>query len=399
MKEEFKQTELAATAEEIRDAVAAKSVTPSMVGGTLLALVNATGEVVDTLGGIKREHVKVRVRACDCDGIVEVEGAAVEIEIFHVTGFPSTQLFKKVIEVDKNGMVEFDVPHGFTYSVVSKMEGMGASFQLVFDATRDERMITLWHFPIGIFWYGQAGIWTEKCYGPSYPFICSHYTDDCYENDLSWIEDDLSNEGYTEAGIDETMWRGVLVSTSDTAFVIMQNNLSDETMQWSGSFGYGVEVPYCSNFNPDDMEGDDPWSTAQELAKSDYNGFSNTVKILRSCISPKAATWCAEMYCEQWDQHNFLPSTGQMYLCYLNASAINAIMQEANADGMEFKLFPYYDSSKRQWVTPNGDYWWWTSTQAGDTCSWVVTNDGNVYYDNRYYYNYVRAVSAFHFEY
>lgn len=408
MKEEWKPDALRETAEEIRSAVMPKSITPEMVGGTLLALTNAVGEVVETLGEIPREHVKVRVKAYDGNGKVSAEGAKVEVEIFCVNGFPCTQLEKREIEVDANGCVEFDVPHGFTYSVQSKLTGMGASFQLVNDATRKERVVNLWHMPVGIFAYGQIGTRVDGLYNcPSYPHIRPSFEDDDWE--YNWINDDLA-EDFPDLtvddnfGTDEACWRGILVSTADTAFVIMPQSFSSERMQWSGAYGYGVEVPYCANYNPDDMiveEGEDVWDAAQALAREDYSGHSNSVKILRSCITPTAAEWCASMPSDWYDQHNFLPSAGQLYLMWLNRTAINSLMQYAIDEwNWEYVLLPYLND-KKQWVFPSGrsGEYWWSSTQAGGLCSWVVNYNGGIDYLNRYDTNDVRAVSAFHFEY
>ncbi len=399
MKQDWKPDELRATSEEIRGAVMPKSITPEMVGGTLVGLVDAVGEIVETLGEIPREHVRVRVRGCDCDGLVAIDGATVEIEAFSVLGFPVCRPIKQTVAVDENGEVSFDVPHGFTFSVVAKCPGMGASFQLVQDATRESRLITLWCFPVGIFWYGQVGIATEKYFGPSYPIIMDHYDRDG-DVDWSWVSDDIAGNG--EWWTDEFLWRGILVSTADTAFVIMPNNLSEGNMMWSDTYGFGLEIPFCANFNPDDMmaaEGEDPWELARDKAMLDFDGYMNTAKILKHCTNPIAAKCAAAQTATELDQHNFLPSAGQLYVMWLNRTAINAIMTEANDEGWEFKLLPYAND-KGQWQNPNGRYeYWWSSTQAGPNCSWVVRCNGNVNYTRRNDTYDVRAVSAFHFEY
>ncbi len=64
MKHEFDTPALRQTAEEIQGAVRAKSITADMVGGTLLALVNATGEIIETFGGIGNSiTVKAKCKA------------------------------------------------------------------------------------------------------------------------------------------------------------------------------------------------------------------------------------------------------------------------------------------------------------------------------------------------
>lgn len=405
MKSEFNADELRQSAEDIRSAVMPKSITPDMVGGTLLGVVNALGEVVEVLGEIPQEHVRVKVKGYDGDGIVSAVGAKVEVEVFCVNGFPCAQIEKRTLIVGDSGAVEFDVPHGFTFAVRSKLDGMGASFEMVFDASRKERTVNLWHLPVGIFAYGQAGICTDKYYGPSYPLINKEF-DASYDFDTDWIDEDLASDADWKdqaCGVGETAWLGILVSTVDTAFVITPDSLSADYMQWSGTFGYGVEVPYCGNYNPDDMdvsEGENAWTKARDLAMTDFNGHSNTAKILRNVINPTAAKWASERDDNYYDQHNFLPSAGQMYLIWLNRTAINKLMEQYNDEIYEgFELLPY-KNEKGNWQLPNGHYeYWWTSTQAGANCSWVVNYNGSM---NRYYSDStrnVRAVSAFHFEY
>ena len=408
MKKEWKPEELRQTSEEIRGATLAKSITPEMVGGTLSGLTEALAEVVDVLGEIPREHVTVKVHGCDCNGLVLTAGATVEVEIFSVQGFPVSRPIKSTLETDDNCEVTFDVPHGFTFSVVAKCAGMGASFQLVQDATRKSRTIDLWCFPVGIFWYGQAGLWGPDYYNPSVPFLSEQYsneTDTGEEGAQGWINEyaaGLTDSEEPDYGTGEVCWRGILVSTADTAFVIMPEKLSEETMMWSDTFGFGLEVPFCANFNPDDMEvaeGEDPWEKARDLSLTDFDGYANTAKLLKHCVNPIAAKAAASMAADWWDQHNFLPSAGQLYLMWQNRTAINALMTAANDDGWIFKLLPYTDS-KGSWVNPNGHYeYWWSSTQAGPNCSWLVNYDGGISYDNRSTSNDVRAVSAFHFEY
>lgn len=392
MKEEFKQTELAATAEEIRDAVAAKSVTPSMVGGTLLALVNATGEVVDTLGGIPTEHVKVVVQTL-IDGITAyAENATVYVDIFNTKGYPAVSLPRKELTTDKNGVVEFDVPHGYQYAVFSKFDGLSASFQWVHTAAIETREVDLWNLPIGIWWLGaifhsyEEGYERDDC-RPT-PFVVDHYTND-------W--DEIEEIGAVDLREGELVmdWYnyGVLVATPETCFVIPPSSKSDERMAWCGNRSYGMYIPCMPHINSDNS-GD--YSEAQERAREDFDGNMNTAKILGACHDAKAAEWVGSIVYD-YSENRWLPSAGQMYLCYLNRTAINKIMQEAiDEDGWDYTIFPYYDSSKKKLI---GDYeYWWTSTVYDDFCSWVLSY-GNVYRNYRGYDNSVRAVSAFHFEY
>ena len=123
MKHEFDTPALRQTAEEIQGAVRAKSITADMVGGTLLALVNATGEIVETFGGIGNS---ITVKA-KCKALINVadweeevaQGAAVYVDMFAVGVGATKNLPTQVFTADENGEVVFTVPCGFGYSVYS----------------------------------------------------------------------------------------------------------------------------------------------------------------------------------------------------------------------------------------------------------------------------------------
>ncbi len=408
MKKEWKPEELRQTSEEIRGATLAKSITPEMVGGTLSGLTDALEEVLDVLGEIPREHVTVKVHGCDCDGIVSTAGATVDVEVFSTQGFPVCRPVKMTLETDASCEVSFDVPLGFTFSVVAKCPGMGASFQLVRDAVREKRTMNLWCFPVGIFWYGQTGFIGQDCNNMSVPFISDRYSDKdyIYRFVQRWQEDYASELGTLsgkEYEINESEWRGILVSTADTAFVIMPDKLSGERMVWADTCGFGLEVPFCGNCDPYDMteeEGEDLMDKAMELSLKDFDGAANTAKILKYCVSPTAARAAVSMTADRYDQHNFLPSAGQLYLMWQNRMAINAIMTAANADGRDFRLFPYQDGNGN-WIMPNDDIYeyWWSSTMAGPNCAWVTGYSGFHSYRIGNPRHTVRAVSVFHFEY
>jgi hypothetical protein len=386
MKEEFKQTELAATAEEIRDAVAAKSVTPSMVGGTLLALVNATGEVVDTLGGIKREHVKVRVRGHDGEGAADTAGAMVKVQAFSIGGFPTVEL----------PILEFDIPWGFKYAVTSFVDGMGASFQKVYDACLENREIVLWNFPVGVFYLGHTDVWInveDDGYGRAYPFITKEYLDwdERFDSIALW---DLNSD--TE-NLEDNWYVGVLISTAETSFAIGDNSLSDDTMRWCDNSDYGKLFPLMTY---DKISGEvEDYESARTRAMNDFDGAVNTAKLIASSPSHIAAKWCLETESYS-DETRYLPSAGQLYLMWQNRTAINDVMQSLNDnEGINIPLLPY-QNAKNQWVNPNGHYeYWWSSSVYNEPCSWVVHYYGYVLYYYSYDNYYVRAVSAFHFEY
>ena len=68
--------------------------------------------------------------------------------------FEDTAMPRQELTADADGVVEFDVPHGFKYAVSSHIDGLGASFQLVFDAVAEQRDVRLWNFPV--FAYGKC---------------------------------------------------------------------------------------------------------------------------------------------------------------------------------------------------------------------------------------------------
>lgn len=406
MKEEWKPDELRATSEEIRGAVMPKSITPDMVGGTLLGLVNAVGEIVETLGEIPREHVRVRVNTLDSDGhTTHSTEATVYVDIFTTKGYPAVNFPRQELTVNEEGLVEFDVPHGFQFAVYAKHPGLSASFQWVHTAAVDERpIIVLWCVPIGVWWMGAIFHgseddmdWGDETYRPT-PFLLDHYMTDSSELE-SIAEIDLRpGENYMDY-----YNYGIMVATADTCFVIAPNSFSKETMAWCNGRAYGMYIPGMEHINNHTETGKytGDFTEAQNRARGDMNGNMNTAKILGAVSGALAAEWVGSVVYD-FSENRWLPSAGQMYLIWLNRTAINTLMQEAMADDADtwaYALFPY-QNDKGQWQNPNGHYeYWWTSTLFDDLCSWVVNYSGFIYNYGRYYSNDVRAVSAFHFEY
>lgn len=379
MKHDFNTPALRQTAEEIQGAVRAKSITADMVGGTLLALVNATGEMVEVLGELQREHVTVKVRAYDGTQGVSVEGAKVYVDMFCVGGVPTVSIPRQELTVNENGEVSFDVVKGYQYAVFSKLDGMGASFQFTYEACQDERTIDLWHLPIGVFMLGFAAYYedergTYRCV----PLIVDGYDSEYYENiNIGW---DLQGDEY----IDDNYLYGILVSTTDTSFAIEPKSKSTETHRWTNTRFYGHCVPTMPMIHEtlDDFEGDygAAWADAQSRARADYDGNLNTAKILKFCKEAPAADFCSNHNGYEFRQV-FLPSAGQLYLIYLNKTVIDALMVAANADGWEFD------------VLTKDYYYYWSSTQYNEWCAWGVSMSyGSTYLDNNYNNYYVRGV-------
>ena len=376
MKQNFDTSALRQTAAEIQGAVKPKSITPAMVGGLFSALVEAQGEVIEALAALEREVVTVKVNGYDGEQRVSAAGAKVYVDIFSIGSVPTVALPRQELTANEEGIVTFEVFKGYRYAVFSKIEGLGASFQYVYLAGQDTRTIELYNMPIGVFMLGYVAYYnedTEKC--RCLPFVSEEYIEDTYDTDYSnWdIQDNES--------IDDCGYMAILVSTADTSFAIAQGTRAEDSMIWAGRSDYGHLIPT--------MQVIDPWvedyEAMVELARADYDGNLNTAKILTSCNTPIAAKWAADV--EMWDygQH-FLPSAGQLYLIYLNKTAINALISAANDAGWELEAI---DS-----------LYYWSSTQANEFCAWLVFMSRGYTYDrNKYYDSYVRAVSAFHFIY
>lgn len=384
MRENFNTQELRETSEEIRTAVMAKSITPEMVGGTLLALVNAQGEVIEALGELKREHVTVKVNAYDGSARVDVTGAKVYLDMFSA-GTPIVKVPRQELEVDVNGEVSFDVIHGYQYAVFSKLEGFGASFQLVFQASQENRTIALWNMPLGVYHLGMAGYYSEDEETGNgatryIPYITESYVSD-WDDRREYAEWGVNED---ETWDDDYYGSYILVSTADGSFIIEENSYSEDYKTWVGNRFYGKIIPTLPAYDGDTND----WGEMQEAARQDMDGNLNTAKILAFCGSEApAASWCANEWAD-WKTNRWLPSAGQLYLMYLNRTAIDALMTEANdEDGREFR-------------TVSDDYnWHWSSTQYNACCAWFVyVYGGDTFDGSRNDNGYVRAVSAFLFD-
>lgn len=407
MKQDWRPDELRATSEEIRGAIMPKSITPEMVGGTLVGLVNAVGEIVETLGEIPREHVKVRVNTLDSEGITaHSTDATVYVDIFTTKGYPAVNMPRQEIKVDGEGLAEFDVPHGFQFAVYAKHPGLSASFQWVYTAAIAERpIIVLWCVPVGVWWMGaifhssEEDIdWGDEVNRPT-PCLFDHYTCD---------DDEFRERAEVDLRPDEQYMDyynyGIMVATADTCFVVSPHSFSEETMVWCNNRTRGMYIPGMEhiNLNTESGEWQVDYAEAQNRARADMDGNMNTAKILGAVSGALAAEWAVLSGVYDYLENRWLPSAGQMYLIWLNRTAINRLMQEAmadDADSWAYALLPY-QNDKGQWQRPNGRYeYWWTSTVFDDYCSWVVNCNGYVYRNIRIDSYDVRAVSAFHFEY
>lgn len=398
MKQEWRPDELRATSEEIRGAVMPKSITPEMVGGTLLGVVNALGEVVEVLGEIPREHVKVIVMATDGQQVVSTAGATVWLDIFNVPGFPATAIPRQELTCDENGIVEFDVPHGFSYAIFSQVEGLGASFQFVYHAAIESRQIRLFNLPIGILYCYQVAYCSDERGTYEYRPVPLH----AYSDDLSAYCNPELWSGLDEYADEALGINAVVISTAETSFAIEPESLAPDTMRWSSSASYGDCVPtlpqYGCGQETRDEEWDLGWQAGYDKAVVDYDGNMNTAKLLAVDNGDNAARWCRSR--GTYTSCCFLPSCGQLKIMQENRVAINAMMTAINdAYDVGFQLLPY-TNDKGGWVYPNSRYeCLWSSTVFNECRSWVVDYRGTITYDISFNHYDVRAVSALHFEY
>lgn len=377
MKKNFDTSALRKTAADIQGAVVPKSVTADMVGGLFSALVEAQGEVIEALGALEREVVTVKVNGYDGEQRVSAAGAKVYVDIFSIGSVPTVALPRQELTANEEGIVTFEVFKGYQYAVFSKLEGYGASFQFSYEACQDARDIELWNMPTGVYMCGYVGYYNEEDESTrGVPFVTESFETEYYDSPATMWD---AKDGET---VDEAVYLGILVATEDTSFIIEQQTRSSEYLTWSGNRYYGKLVPTLPAFY---LMADGDWEAAQELARNDFDGNLNTAKIQAYCRSAKAAEYCTDEQANNLAQR-FLPSAGQLYLMYLNKTAINRLVNAANGEGWEFDVID--------------DNYYWSSSQFDEFCAWYVgMGNGSTYGNPKNLNYYVRAVSAFHFIY
>ena len=377
MKKNFDTSALRKTAADIQGAVVPKSVTADMVGGLFSALVEAQGEVIEALGALEREVVTVKVNGYDGEQRVSAAGAKVYVDIFSIGSVPTVALPRQELTANEEGVVTFEVFKGYQYAVFSKLEGYGASFQFSYEACQDTRDIELWNMPTGVYMCGYVGYYNEEDESTrGVPFVTESFETEYYDSPATMWD---AKDGET---VDEAGYVGILVATEDTSFIIEPQTRSSEYLTWAGNSYYGKLVPTLPAFF---LIANGDWEAAQELARNDFDGNLNTAKIQAYCRSAKAAEYCTDEQANNLAQR-FLPSAGQLYLMYLNKTAINRLVNAANGEGWEFDVID--------------DNYYWSSSQFDEFCAWgVFMYNGTTRSTNKYYDYYVRAVSAFHFIY
>ena len=110
-------------------------------------------------------------------------------------------------------------------------------------------------------------------------------------------------------------------------------------------------------------------------ASSKSDGKANTDKVMSR--SDRAA-YSAFVWCRAKGKDWYLPAEDELKLLYRVRDTINSTLKERGGN------------------TLSDDDWYWSSTEDGKFCAWIVNMDGGDTYNNtKYANNYVRAVSAF----
>ena len=231
--------------------------------------------------------------------------------------------------------------------------------------------------PTGVYMCGYVGYYNEEDESTrGVPFVTESFETEYYDSPATMWD---AKDGET---VDDAGYVGILVATEDTSFIIEPQTRSSEYLTWAGNSYYGKLVPTLPAFF---LIANGDWEAAQELARNDFDGNLNTAKIQAYCRSAKAAEYCTDEQANNLAQR-FLPSAGQLYLMYLNKTAINRLVNAANGEGWEFDVID--------------DNYYWSSSQFDEFCAWGVgMGNGSTCYYGKYRYYYVRAVSAFHFIY
>lgn len=331
------------------------------------------------------EHVVVKIRGCEWDAdaatdkSASVTGGKVIVKAFNPATAENLPVQEYAIPApaagEKASIVELDIQHGLHYQIHSEVEGLGASFRLVFTSSLESREVFLWNCSLGVWKASNSWLWSDSAHdgGGAYSRVTPVFGPSGTElsDIVNWDADgDLYNDDSASAS--------VLVSTANASFLLAPNYKSSEVLTWS-EMNYGRNVPGLEEFY--ETAGQD-YTAAQERAKADFDGALNSDKILDALSEAPAAQFATES-----NNYNFvkdLPAAGALFLIYQNKAAINTIITDIGNDNL-----PQID---------NGYYW--SSSAYSRLYAWYV----NMYYgdvnnDNKYYKYSVLALSAFHFYY
>ena len=123
-------------------------------------------------------------------------------------------------------------------------------------------------------------------------------------------------------------------------------------------------------------------------ASSESDGKANTDKVMSRSDS---AEYSAFVWCRAKGKDWYLPAIDELKLLLLDRSVHNAVNRTLDEHGGQ-KLFELVELGERV-------AYYWSSTERENNekfCAWLVhMRDGDTNYNRKYYYYYVRAVSAF----
>lgn len=329
------------------------------------------------------EHVVVKIRGCEWDAdngtdkSASVTGGKVIVKAFN----PATAENLPVQEYDipapaageKASVVELDIQHGLHYQIHSEVEGLGASFRLVFTSSLESREVFLWNCSLGVYVYGLYGLRSNEddLIQGVVPLINPDANADLNEI-MDW---DSNDDVY---GDDIGGGTGVLLSTAKSSFLLRPNYKADETLAWS-KMNYGRNVPGLEEFYV--IAGQDD-TAAEELSKADFDGALNSDKILDALSEAPATLFAAQS--PHSNSQRYLPADGELYLIFQNKAAINSMIRDINNSDL-----PQIDPK-----------FCWSSSAHSHVYAWGMSmSNGYPGGSLKGMKNTVLALSAFHFYY
>ena len=158
--------------------------------------------------------------------------------------------------------------------------------------------------------------------------------------------------------------KGVVFYVDNTGQHGWAVHLQDQgtSVQWTPSSQY-TDISTLTNY------------TNARDAITDLNGYSNTQKIRNAGNATKYPAAYAVDFANGW----YLPAAGQLRLMFGEIVTLNASLQVVG--GTQFPI--------------DLGWWYWSSTEYGQSYAWVVGIGGYVAYDDKSNYSSVHSVRAF----
>ena len=158
--------------------------------------------------------------------------------------------------------------------------------------------------------------------------------------------------------------KGIVFYVDNTGAHGWAVHLQDQgtSVQWTPSGQY-TDIPTLTNY------------TNARDAITDLNGYSNTQKIRNAGNATKYPAAYAVDFANGW----YLPAAGQLRLLFGEIVTLNASLQVVG--GTQFPMNEYF--------------WYWSSTEYGQSYAWSVNYNGYVTYSSKNHNNRVRSVRAF----